>query len=249
MRRNRPADNGDRWLVSYADFVTLLFAFFVVLFAASELDHEQAAGISETYTNYIATSGRPASGPSSPAPSAPEAPPPAELTPEQARLALVAAEVDDIRRFAENKFSAEIRARKIAVRVDQRGLVLSLGEAALFAPGSVSLLSGAAELLVPIADTLRRHPDRPVRLEGHSDDRPIRTEQFPSNWELSSARAIEVLDFFVSRFDLDPQRFSAVGYAEYRPLASNATAAGRAANRRVDVVILSRSSFARDLAR
>jgi len=236
LRRKRLTDDGDRWLVSYADFVTLLFAFFVVLFAASELDHEQASGISGAYANFISSGGRPASAPSS----SPEA----ELTPEQARLALVMAELDDILRFAENKLSAEIRARKIAVRIDQRGLVLSLGEAALFAPGSDALLSGAAELLAPIADTLRQHPGRLVRLEGHSDNRPIRTERFPSNWELSSARAIEVLNSLVSRFGIDPQRLSAVGYAEHRPLASNATAEGRASNRRVDVVILSRSASA-----
>jgi chemotaxis protein MotB len=100
----------------------------------------------------------------------------------------------------------------------------------------------AVPLLSKVAEALRKLPDQPVRLEGHTDNVPIETERFPSNWELSAARANAVLELLCGRLELDPRRFAVAGYADYHPVADNSTSEGRGHNRRVDIVVLSRSA-------
>ena len=115
--------------------------------------------------------------------------------------------------------------------------MVSIREAGTFGVGSAELSDAARSVLGEVADALA-DVDHPVRIEGHTDDVPIRTAKYKSNWELSTARATNVVSFFVEDRGLPPSRFSAAGYGEFRPRAQNNTGANRAANRRVDIVIL-----------
>jgi chemotaxis protein MotB len=118
-----------------------------------------------------------------------------------------------------------------------RGLVLSLAETGSFPPGRADLTADAREVMRTVANALGRIPNF-IRVEGHTDDTPIRTPLFASNWELSTARATRVVQFLTGEGALDPARFSAAGYAEFRPRIANASSAARARNRRVDIVVL-----------
>ena len=130
-------------------------------------------------------------------------------------------------------------SESIRTRIEPRGLVVSLSEIGFFDTGRAApreqALAGIDELA-----TILSASDQHLRIEGHTDDRPIRTAQFPSNWELSTARASWLVAYLITEFGMNPGRLSAAGYGQFRPVATNATSAGRAMNRRVDLVLLSR---------
>lgn len=125
----------------------------------------------------------------------------------------------------------------IDVTIEAAGTVISVPEAGSFAPGRAELTPAAERAMRALADVLRRH-DVQIRVEGHTDDRPIRTRLYASNWELSTARATRVVQYLVDTCGIEPARLSAAGHAHYRPRASNETPAGRARNRRVDLVVM-----------
>jgi chemotaxis protein MotB len=133
----------------------------------------------------------------------------------------------------------------ISTQIDERGLVIHIEESALFESGKDELKPEAYEPLKLIAQQLAT-VDNPVRVEGHTDDRPIKTPRFPSNWELSAARATNVVRYFIEKHNLPPDKLSALGYGEYRPIAGNDTPEGRAQNRRVDIVVLSQSEMIKE---
>jgi chemotaxis protein MotB len=195
----------DRWLVSYADLVTLLLALFIVMYAAS--DQERAKQIVESFNN--------GSGvlPGSTAESS---------------------EDETAMRFLANP----VLLQTAKIRQTDRGLVISLAEAGFFASGDASLSTSSADAIVAIADVLK-DSTLPVRIEGHTDSTPISNSRFPSNWELSTARAASVL-VRLSELGIGPERLSAAGYAGFQPVEDNSTVEGRARNRRVDVVVLNR---------
>jgi chemotaxis protein MotB len=138
----------------------------------------------------------------------------------------------------ERQFESEIAAGKIQVEMSARGIVVSLREAAFFQPGDDRVETSSFEMIAKVAETVRTLPN-PVRLEGHTDSLPIRTERFRSNWELSAARAIAMMELMTSRFGVPRDKVAIAGYADTVPVASNDTPDGRAKNRRVDVIILS----------
>jgi chemotaxis protein MotB len=240
--------NHERWLVSYADFITLLFAFFVVMFASSQTDKAKARAISESVTDALNKGGVKAAvhevlggtvdekgsgnaqmkGPGGSEPKNQPAPLPApddkELLP---KLTYLTEELKD-----------EIKAGKLEIKQEQRGLVISLKQAAFFPSGDDTVAPATYEALDKIAKLLRDKPS-PIRLEGHTDSRPIHTDRFHNNWELSSARGIAMLEVLSGHFGIPQERLAVVGYADTIPIASNDTDEGRASNRRVDIVILS----------
>jgi len=241
-------ENHERWLVSYADFITLLFAFFVVMFASSQTDKSRAKQVSQAVEKALAEghsiSVPPAvakilggtvdekgqgnammKGPGGSQRSAKESPPETivELLPS---LQLLNKELEE-----------EIKAGKLEVRLEPRGLVISLRQSAFFSSGTDELDQSASPTMKKLAELIGSLPN-PIQLEGHTDSIPIHNARFPSNWELSCARGIAVLDTFCGTFGLDRFRFSVVGRADTLPLASNDTPEGRARNRRVDIVIL-----------
>jgi len=130
---------------------------------------------------------------------------------------------------------------KVTVTITQRGLVVSLKEAGFFDSGSATLKQGSLTLLNDVAETLSSYSNG-VRVEGHTDDVPISSSAFPSNWELSTARATNVVQYLIKQDDFDPGNISATGYGQYRPVADNASEDGRQKNRRVDLVLLSEQS-------
>ena len=213
-RRTDSAEPHERWMISYADLVTLLFTLFVVLYAAA--DHERAGQIAQAVSAAVGNHAVALNG---------AGVLPGSKTVSDARAAME-------RTFAANP-SLRARAR---INGTKDGFTVSLAEAGFFAPGEATVREDALSLVAVITDTVRDSPAQ-LRIEGHTDSTPIATARYPSNWELSSARASVVLAQFIAR-GISPARLSLAGYAGERPVAANATPEGRALNRRVDLVIL-----------
>lgn len=272
--------NHERWLVSYADFITLLFAFFVVMFAASNSDHKKAGQVSQAVQSafqelaiftpsgkmvplyddggvpsnstsvvgnaqngfsakeVVKGGGRGAEGadgkngkdggkgPGRGGNAAGSAPP----------------TIPEVRKQMEEALKEQVAKKIVRVSEDGRGLIISLSEAGFFIPGSDVMEPKGVGVLEQIVTRVSELPN-PIRVEGHTDNTPIHTAQFPSNWELSTSRATHVLQYLLDA-KIAPLRMSAVGYGDVRPIADNKSAEGRSANRRVDLVILGASAQA-----
>jgi chemotaxis protein MotB len=235
--------NHERWLVSYADFITLLFAFFVVLFASSQTDKKKqlqlSAAIQSAFTplgTFDAHSKTPpltdisaaAITNSIPAAIVPPLPSTSTETLEQTEARL--------RKLLDEQVAAgRIPPGGVTMRITPDGLVISLHEAGFFPSGSAEVRAASIPMLSLLATTL---PAGPLRVEGHTDNVPIHTEQFASNWELSTARSTAIARLLLERGPINPANLSAAGYAEFHPVASNNTEDGRTQNRRVDVILL-----------
>lgn len=217
--RGGEQENADRWVVSYADFITLLFAFFTVMYAISRVDSAKLGA--------FVGSTRAAFGPRAPE----------RAKPVIEGIAPVFPAAEQVKRDAVRMIEMSGASGVVSVRPDDRGLVLSLGEHVLFEAGRAQVKESASGALAAVAAILRKAGCRAV-VEGHTDSLPISNARFASNWELSTARATGVLALLLERHGVLPERLSAAGYAEFRPIASNATPEGRVRNRRVDVVLL-----------
>lgn len=234
----------ERWLVSYADFITLLFAFFVVLYAFAKADQKKQAQMSAA----IDSSFRALSIGSAahwPATSERANPPTSASQPEVGAgqlfpAAKVQADLEQIRRDLEQRLALQIGNRTVSIQLGRDGLVISLREAGFFNSGSAIPKAETAPTLRQIADALRGTP-YDIRVEGHTDNIPIHNAEFDSNWELSSARAIRIARLLLEMDAIRPEQVSAEGFAEFRPIADNNTATGRAENRRVDIVVMPRA--------
>ncbi len=246
-RRPEPSVPADRWLISYADFITLLFAFFVVLFASSYQDKQTIRKLSRAIHQGFQTMGAFSEGqtdfgephssyptgtlvPASEMPNAGEQ----QQLPGGAGSGL---DIAELRRQLEAAIGKELRDGEVVIRVTPEGFVVSLRELGFFNSGEAVLLPGAAEKIKRIAQVLIRH-GLDLRVEGHSDDQPIHTREYRSNWELSTARAMAVVLLLVDDSGFDPRRVSVMGYGQYRPIAENGTPVGRKMNRRVDLVVV-----------
>ncbi len=205
----------ERWLISYADLVTLLFTLFVVLYAAA--DHERASKVAEAVSHVVSNRA---------------------LTAIHGNGVLPGVKtVSEVHTAMESAFAANPALRARARILGGKGsFIVSMAEAGFFAPGEATMREDARALIETLADVLK-YSDAQLRVEGHTDSTPIATMRYPSNWELSSARASLVLGQFVAR-GVAPARLSLAGYAGERPIATNSTVEGRALNRRVDLVIL-----------
>ena len=254
-KRARSHANHDRWLVSYADFITLLFAFFVVLYASSQVDKKkvgklalaiqvafQEMGVFQASTTEVPIDT------SNPMPfSTAQAIENSEHTASLGRIAshpdgsldtsVKNGDLAQLQKELETALKVEIERKEIAMRRDPDGLVISLREVGFFESGKAQMKAASQAAFDRIADMLRQRDYR-LRIEGHTDNAPIHTAQFPSNWELSTSRATEIVRLLIVRDGFSPNRLSAAGYAEYHPVASNQTTEGRGMNRRVDIVIL-----------
>jgi chemotaxis protein MotB len=244
-KRGHPEhENHERWLVSYADFMTLLFAFFVVMFATSQTDKARAQQVSDSVKEALDKGGVAAAvheilggtvdekgkgnaqmkgaGGSQ-----------AQNVKPQAAIA----ELLPSMQYLSKSLEGEIHQGKIEMHLEPRGLVVSLRQATFFPSGADTVDPNTYSSVEKIAQIIHDLPNS-VRLEGHTDAVPIHTARFRSNWELSAARAIAMMELFSGRFEIPPQRMAIAGYADTAPLDSNDTPEGRAHNRRVDIVIL-----------
>jgi chemotaxis protein MotB len=254
-RRKEPEHvNNERWLVSYADFITLLFAFFVVMYASSQVDKRkvgrlalsiqvafQELGVFDTSSTLIPLSDseaipfskiqiventertsdmtrfvQPMKGMLAPSPSRP---------------------MKDIQAELEKALAPEIKGHIVELKARREGLIVSLREVGFYVSGSSAIRPSAKDAIDRLTAVLEKRTES-LRVEGHTDNVPIHNLRFASNWELSTARASDLISVFIARYGFDPRRLSAAGYAEFHPVASNDTAEGRARNRRVDIVIL-----------
>lgn len=255
-RRAQGHANHDRWLVSYADFITLLFAFFVVLYASAQVDQRKVGRLAMAIQVAFQELGVfPASTtkvpldmqepmPFSAVQAIENAKRNTELgrvsSPPLDRLSTLSQEasLDALQAELQQALQREIASKTIALHRESEGLVISLREFGFFDSGSAALRPSALAAVDRIASILIVRTCR-LRIEGHTDNVPIHTPQMASNWELSTARAPELVRILITRDHFAPERLSAAGYAEYHPIASNDTPQGRAQNRRVDLVVLS----------
>jgi chemotaxis protein MotB len=239
MQRRAPRVGADRWLVSYADFTTLLLAFFMALYTVSEVDQAKLAAATSSLRAAFDSAEAAKSGSRDPHPYANAAPNVDRAgSSDTAKSDAMAA----VRTRIEQELAGAITAGQLEVGADDRGLVLSLPERATFPVASADVTSDAQAVIDRVATTLEPL-DVAVRIEGHTDDTPIRTVRYASNWELSTARASAVVARFIEQ-RVDPRRLSAAGYSEFHPRATNGTADGRASNRRVDVIVIPGSAEA-----
>jgi chemotaxis protein MotB len=237
-RRKQPHVNHERWLVSYADFITLLFAFFVVLFATGQSDKikkiELALSIQSAFHEmgvFEAHSTMPQTMTQAPGIGGPASPFAMPMIPRNEM------EMMNVKQRLREVAGAEIASGAIGLHETENGLVISLEEAGFFDSGAAGVRPGALPVLDRIAAVL---PEAPLRVEGHTDDVPIHNAQYASNWELSSARASGVARLLLEHGNVHAEMLSVAGYAEFHPAASNETEEGRARNRRVDIVVLVR---------
>lgn len=225
----------DRWLVSYSDFITLLFAFFVVLYAFSKASQRKQVLVSHAIGSAFHMSVNP-------------------FEDDELRIsansviqdnlvspAKVRDDLEHMRRELEMALGPQIANRSVGIRMDREGLVISLREAGFFDSGSAYPRPESHETLRQIAASLI-HTPYDLRVEGHTDNVPIHSTEFDSNWELSTARATHVARILLALDAIPANHLSASGYAEYHPVASNDTPEGRSQNRRVDIVVLPRTS-------
>jgi chemotaxis protein MotB len=254
-KRHEEHANHERWLVSYADFITLLFAFFVVLYSSSQVDKRKvgqlAMAIQVAFQHMAIFDNS-----NTKVPLATSEPMPFQdvqaienvsrtqdmqrfIQPQDGELSgsIVPGELKDIQGEIEKALAPEIKRHVLEVTSRREGLVISLREIGFFESGSATLRRSSKDSLDRLASVLADRSEM-LRIEGNTDNMPIHNPQFNSNWELSTARATELVKVFILTYHFAPERLAAAGYAEYHPVDTNSTAEGRAHNRRVDIVVL-----------
>ncbi|MCX8117542.1 MAG: OmpA family protein [Desulfobacterota bacterium] len=247
-------ENMERWLVSYADFITLLFAFFVTMYSVSRVDGKKLGSAVESLQRALGsvmpiqmTQKEPGVFPNQVVPIH------FSLTPIEGKpytadgraLVKMAEDVkkgiEELSKNPSSKITTSL-AHQIRFILEKRGLVIRISEHIFFNSGEATIRPEMEPILQVLGRTLEKVPNH-VRIEGHTDNVPIHTPRFPSNWELSTARATTIVRYLLEHFQFDPERLSATGYGEYRPIATNQTPEGRMQNRRVDFVILSQKEM------
>lgn len=226
MRRRRKRDEGSSggtWLTTYADMVTLLLSFFVLLFAFSSIDAgnfqaivrslQQGFGILQSGTSIIGDDI-------------------AMVSPGDLGLQQLNSIFDRLATYLDSE-----AIPGVSLEMDERGVTIRFADQVFFDLGKADLKPEARRILDSVAPTLKDLPN-PIRVEGHTDNLPINNVEFASNWELSVRRATNVVRYLIEEKGFDPENLSAAGYAEYRPLRPNDTPDNRALNRRVDIVIM-----------
>lgn len=258
-KKHEKEPNHERWLVSYADFITLLFAVFVTLYAMSQTDKQKVealvASMKESFGN-IKT------GASAEKVNIVEGTDIRMIPSIRPEILTPGKGGDDQgihrkRGYAEAKDFQEIKAKideslkksgsedKVSVGITERGLVVTLKEAGFFDSGSSDVKKNSYNLLANVAEALMDYSN-PIRVEGNTDNVPISSRFYRSNWELSTARSANIIHYLIDYYGFAPEKISAVGYGEYRPIASNDDKIGRMKNRRVDIVLLASTKEGRE---
>lgn len=228
-KKHEEHENHERWLVSYADFITLLFAFFTSMYAMSSVNEGKFRVLSESlaiaFNPTLLTTAKVQRGP--------------KLIREQKPQS--ASEFSEIFNNNYSKLADALKdlekSSKLALVVDEHRIVIRISESMLFEGGGDVITQQGKDILDEVGAVLKTLPSN-VRVEGHTDNVPINTDKFPTNWDLSTARALKILKFFYAVQKMDPHRLSALGYGEYKPLDTNDTPAGRLRNRRIDIMLI-----------
>lgn len=254
-RKEEPEhENSERWLLTYADLITLLLAFFITMYSMSRVDAKKFGAVQVALQGVLhggrsAFEGRQPGMPTDDKRMNLLTPNAMKLLQEKLGKSVRSeggadgpenkdgAAAGDSAKTGSNKIEPN-KNLKISITTDERGLVIRVMENAFFETGKADLTPAARNALDAIASVIQGVTNF-IRVEGHTDDIPIHNAEFPSNWELSTARATKVVRYFLDNYHFHPDRISASGYAEFRPLVTNDTAEDRSKNRRVDIVILS----------
>lgn len=239
-KREEEHENHERWLVSYADFMTLLFAFFVVMYAISSVNQGKYRVLSNSLVNAFQNPGKPVIrvAPQVTSPAAIARPVPDSRAPDahlQAQAQQMRGMAADLRSLLEPL----IQQGKVRVTQSRRGIAVEISNSVLFDTAKAVLQPDSVAALKAVAQRITSTSNL-IQVEGNTDNQPIKSTQYPSNWELSSARAASVVRLFADT-GIAPERMVAIGYGEYRPVESNDSADGRARNRRVTINILADS--------
>ncbi len=246
-------ENMERWLISYADFITLLFAFFVVMYAISSVNEgkyrvlsdsivqafreqqtsDSMVNLTQKNASILPGTGKPIgkSTPQKIESGGPE-------TPETQQMKTIAKDV-------QSAMASLVQQGQVRVTQSRRGISVEINASTLFPSGEATLQPASAQALAAVAQVLAT-TDNPIQVEGHTDNIPINSPAYPSNWELSSSRAGSVVRLLAEQ-GVPPSRMVAIGYADNKPVDTNATLDGRARNRRVNVLILNKVGDAREL--
>lgn len=233
MKRKRTEEeheNNERWLITYADLITLLLAFFIMMYVFSKKDaqkYDEVVGHLKTiFTGASSTSGQTKVG----------SPVPFDLP-----IKIAQGSSEEVQKKLKNELqsldSNGVSQKNISVFVDERGTVVRVLDKAFFDEGKADFKEKAKKALDKIVPVLKSTNNN-IRIEGHTDNVPISTHEFRSNWELSVRRATEVVRYLIEKYDFSPEKISAVGYAEHRPIGPNDTAENRALNRRIEIIIM-----------
>ncbi|MGE5632244.1 MAG: OmpA family protein [Caulobacteraceae bacterium] len=215
------------WMSTYGDMVTLLLCFFVLLFSFATLDVQKFQAIAQSMNGSLGVLDSGTTVNMQPLVGSFPGDSPTEENEEFNRL------YEEISQYVkENNLEASI-----TLRLDERGLLVRFLDNVLFDSGKADLTPNAKEIINKVAEILKQN-DKNIRIEGHTDNVPIKTSRFPSNWELSTTRAVNVVKYLIEENGIEPKRLSASGYADQHPVDDNSTTEGRQKNRRVDMVIL-----------
>jgi chemotaxis protein MotB len=231
MKKRKHAEeheNAERWLLTYADLITLLLAFFIMMYVFSKRDAQKYDEVA-SHLRAIFSGGTGLAGKGSVTAASPIDMPSRGASSGEIKKQLESELMDSNR----DKPGGE----NISVLSDERGVVIRVLDKAFFDEGKAELkdgAKGALDKIVPIIKNVDNH----LRIEGHTDNVPISTHEFKSNWELSARRATEVVRYLAEKRGLAPERISATGYAEYRPIAQNNSPKNRALNRRIEIIIV-----------
>ncbi|WP_236894945.1 OmpA family protein [Clostridium beijerinckii] len=239
MKKNtkKEKDNTERWMLSYLDFITLMMIFFLMLYAISNVDTKKSQTLANSLKigfnsgngeNVIAISDNTNSSPT--VVEQQDAQDSSESIKEEEKLSDVKKKVDDLVNNSELKGS-------VTTSIQERGLTISFNDSVFFNSGQATIKPDWQNKLISISKILN-DIDNYIHVEGHTDNIAINNDYFHSNWQLSAVRAANVVEFLISKGNVNPERLSSVGYGEYRPVKNNNTEEARAANRRVDIVIL-----------
>lgn len=233
-KKEEEHENHERWLVSYADFITLLFAFFVVMYSVSMINEGKlraaADAISKAFNPIQAFTATPV-----------------KIDPKFTEdiSKLVTPDVKVYEQIQQALKEMGDLGDRVTVTIEKRGIVIRVADTVLYDTGKAEIRADAIRILDKVGSILGRL-DNHIRVEGHTDNVPIKTAHYPSNWELSTDRASTIIRYFINEISMEPSRLSAGGYAEYRPIDSNSTPEGRAKNRRVDIVIMNEQESAQE---
>jgi chemotaxis protein MotB len=239
-RRDRSTEengSGNEWLTTYSDLVTLLLCFFVLLFSFSEIDAKKFEAIIRSFQGSLSVldGGKTIDDDQF-----------INQAMQSNKLFRDQEEVESMERLyqqLDEYIHQNNLQATVVLAVEERGLLIRFNDQVLFDSGKADIKKEVEKILDDIGKILNQN-QKLIRVEGHTDNVPIHTQKYPSNWELSTARAVNVVKFFIERTGISPARLSAAGYSEYHPIASNDTSENRQKNRRVDVVIL-KASYAK----
>lgn len=265
-KKHQEEEAGEAWLLPYSDLMTLLLAVFIVLFAVSKMDQGKAEELANSFRSIISSSGggilnnvgEPIGDLTPDSPNGEddtltglekeedeeeEGKKEEEVKEEEENKSTTEAiteqtTLENLEASLNSLFASQGVDSSISTQIDDRGLIITLDNAILFDSGSAEIKTQNENTLLQIADTIK-NLENYIRIEGHTDNVPMSNSSYPSNWELSSARATNVVKLFIDKAGISPAKLIAVGYGEYRPVADNTTVEGRAQNRRIDIIILS----------